>query len=477
VRPTRRLLVAVVLLVIAPLLGQSPTAVAAEPARRAAAEQGAPGIGDPYFPLDGNGGIDVLRYRIHDHYRFSDGRLRGHTQVTLRATEDLARFNLDFLLPVSAVTVDGRPATHRLVRGHELVISPAEPIRSGQVVEVVVRYAGLPEHAGYLGEHNWLADGKEVVAMNQPHMAPWWFPSNDHPQDKALMDIAITVPRGRQVVANGRLVDTRRRHGHTTYRWRTDEPMVPYLAFFAAGRFQIARGTSAGLPWLVAVSKQLPAGVRRSSMRLMRKTPGIVAWLETQLGDYPFGQTGGLTTSLNPGFALENQTRPTYPVMGGGGTSIVVHELAHQWFGDNVSVHQWRDIWLNEGAATFMEWRYAETRGGQSAADRLSSLWSSFGPDDSFWRLPIGDPGPDDIFGWAVYDRGAMAFQALRQRVGEDAFWQILRQWLVQRSGSTGSIEQFVVLAEQISGEDLDGFFQAWLFAPTRPAPSIENGL
>ena len=188
--------------------------------------------------------------------------------------------------------------------------------------------------------------------MNQPHMAPWWFPANDHPLDKALVDIAITVPRGKQVIANGRLVKRIARGDTTTYRWRADEPMVPYLAFFAAGRFEVSKGTEDGLPWLVAVSQRLAPSVRRDSMELMEKTPGIVSWLETRLGDYPFGQTGGLTTSLQPGFALENQTRPTYPVLGTGGLSTVVHELAHQWFGDSVAVHGWRDIWLNEGFAT-----------------------------------------------------------------------------------------------------------------------------
>ncbi len=454
---------------------------ASEPGRTAvasaAAGAGAAGIGDDYFPLDGNGGIDVLRYRIHDTYRFEDRHLSGRTRLRVRATEDLARFNLDFLLPVSKVVVAGRPAAHRTVRGHELVITPSQPVLAGEVVTVDVRYAGFPSRVGYLGERNWLADDHEVVAMNQPHMAPWWFPANDHPQDKALMDIAITVPRGHRVIANGHEVSRKRRGDRTTYRWRADEPMATYLAFFAAGRFQVARGeTAGGTPWLVAVSQQLPRGLRRDSMRLMRKTPRVLSWLESQLGEYPFADVGGLTTSLNPGFALENQTRPTYPVLGAGATDFVVHELAHQWFGDDVAVHEWRDIWLNEGAATFMEWRYAETHGGQSAAARLEQLWEAFDPDDGFWEVRVADPGRGEIFSWSVYDRGAMALQALRQRVGEDDFWTILRTWLTERSGGTGTTDQFTALAEQVSGVDLDEFFHAWLVAPTRPDHTSANG-
>jgi aminopeptidase N len=211
-------------------------------------------------------------------------------------------------------------------------------------------------------------------------------------------------------------------------------------------------------------------------MRLMRKTPRIVSWLETQLGDYPFGETGGLTTSLSPGFSLENQTRPTYTVLFGSATSTVVHELAHQWFGDSVSVHQWRDIWLNEGAATFMEKRYAETHGGRDAQHWLESTWGAFGPSDPFWDLDVADPGAASIFAWPVYLRGGMALQALRHRVGEAAFWSIVRTWLADRAGGNGSTEQFRALAEQVSGQDLAGFFDAWLVAPTRPERTAANG-
>ena len=168
-----------------------------------AAPWGSPGIGDRYFPLDGNGGIDVQRYGIHDRYDFASRRLSGWTRVTLTATEPLSGFDLDFLLPVTSVRSEGRSL--RFSRsgpsGHELRIR--QPLAAGEQTDVVVRYAGRPGRYSYAGESNWLADAHEVVAMNQPHMAPWWFPSNDHPLDKAEVDIHITVPKAKQVIANG----------------------------------------------------------------------------------------------------------------------------------------------------------------------------------------------------------------------------------------------------------------------------------
>ncbi|HEU4810790.1 MAG TPA: M1 family metallopeptidase [Nocardioides sp.] len=444
----------------------------------AAPSPGAAGIGDPYFPLDGNGGIDVRHYGIHDSYDFAERRLTGFTRLTVRATKDLSRFDLDLLLPVSSVTVDRRPARFGRPNAHELRITPARPLAAGTTFVVVVRYGGRPGRISWEGERNWLADDHEVVTMNQPHMAPWWFPANDHPRDRARMDIHITTPRGQRVVANGHLVG-RAVHGQqVTTHWHAAEPMVPYLAFFAAGRFDVEHGVHDGLPWYVAVSRRIPGADRDRSMALMKRTPALVDWLEAELGvAYPFSNTGGVTTNLSPGFALETQTRPTYPVLGSGSVTTVVHELAHQWFGDSVAVENWRDIWLNEGAATFMEVRYEAWRGGETGEHWLSDWYAVLADDATFWRLPIDDPGPEHLFDWQVYQRGAMALQALRNRIGPDDFAVLLDQWLTRNRGGNGSTVKFRALAAEVSGEDLQGFFDAWLSSSTRPDPTAANGL
>ena len=446
-------------------------------ASRAAPTPGSDGIGDRYFPRDGNGGINVLEYDIHDRYRFRTQRLSGWTGLTVRATHDLSSFNLDFLLPVSRVRVEGVAAGHTRPVRHELRIIPAAPIAAGQTFHVRVDYAGRPGEVAWGGESNWLADGGEVVTMNEPHMAAWWFPSNDHPRDKARMDIRVTVPKSRQVIANGRRVGRTVRNGLATVHWRAREPMATYNAFFAAGSFAVDRGVSRGLPWYVAASRRIPTAQRRVAMDMLRRTPAIVRWLRSQLGAYPFSTTGGVVTSLNPGFALENQTRPTYPGLGRGSTSLMVHELAHQWLGDSVSVQNWRDIWLNEGAATFMEVRHAETHGGQSAHAWLMDRYVGAPRSDPFWNLRIGNPGASRIFDFRIYIRGAMALQALRQRVGNADFWSVMRSWVRSHRIDNGSTGEFLAVAERVSGANLDGFFDAWFFTPAKPARTRANGL
>src|SRR5262245_29919075 len=174
------------MLAVTVALGGVPAQAAQAPA------PGSPGIGDPYFPRDGNGGIDVLHYDVHDSYAFGSESLRGRTRLEVRATQNLSRFDLDFLLPVRSVTVDGHRAVFRHVGDHELRITPSTSLASGSRFSVTVRYAGRPAAKSSEGESNWLASSGEVVAMNEPHMATWWFPANDHPSDKATFDITIT---------------------------------------------------------------------------------------------------------------------------------------------------------------------------------------------------------------------------------------------------------------------------------------------
>jgi aminopeptidase N len=441
------------------------------------APAGSSGIGDAYWPLDGNGGIEVASYRIENRYDLASRRLEGRTILVLTATSELGSFNLDFLLPVTKVTVDGERASHARPDEHELRITPDAPLAAGTTHRVVVRYAGNPADKRYAGQRNWLASDREVVAMNQPHMAPWWFPGNDHPSDKATFDISTTVDRGREVVANGTLVSKSRTKSTVTWRWRAEDPMATYLAFFAAGDFEIDRGTTRGLPWVNAVSRLQDERTRAGSMRALRTSASVVKGLEKDLGPYPFEVTGGLSTGLPVGFALENQTRPTYPTLGGPAEGLVVHELAHQWFGDDVAVARWSDIWLNEGAATFMEWRWVERKGTRSAADILRGSYDGLPAGDPFWELTIGDPGKGRIFDNAVYERGAMTLQALRQRIGEDAFWLLLRTWLQQESGGNATTQDFEALAASVSGQDLTSFFTAWLRTPAKPARTADNGL
>jgi aminopeptidase N len=438
---------------------------------------GAPGIGDPYYPNYGNGGYDVDHYNIHVSYDPAGDRLAGRTRIRAHATQALSQFNLDFVLPVSSVEVNGRPASYRQGE-HELVVRPRRALRAGAHMKIDVAYAGVPSTITSEGVSPWIRTPDGVAAVGEPEIAAWWYPANDHPRDKATFDVRVTVDDDLEALGNGVLVSNRLAHGERTWHWREQKPMAPYLAFFVVGQFDITSTTANGLPVVTAVASNGGSEGQYAAADLAR-TPEVIAFEARQFGPYPFDAMGGVAPAADFGFALENQTRPVYTRgfwRNGPNIYVVVHENAHQWYGDSVSVQNWRDIWLNEGFASFAEWLWSEKHGEGTGAELFQAYWDNYADDDDFWSVTIGDPGARNEFDAAVYDRGAMTLQALRTRVGDSAYFTILRNWAARHRYGNGSIAQFIRLAERVSGEDLGSFFDVWLYTGERPAPTEANG-
>ncbi|MGH3897634.1 MAG: M1 family metallopeptidase [Pseudonocardiaceae bacterium] len=437
---------------------------------------GAEGIGDPYFPRAGNGGYDVTGYDIQIRYDPVTDRLEGNTTVTARATQSLSRFNLDLRLAASAVTVDDQPAEIRQTGG-ELQITPAQPVQANQPMVVRVTYAGVPSDIsdGDGPTRAWVRTADGAVAVGEPDSAAWWYPSNDHPSDKATVAVTATVPAGVEAISNGALLGGPEpvEPGWEKWRWQANEPMTTYLAFVAIGQYDIVRRDSSFGPYLAAYAEGLDPQVAAAARASVERTPEIAGFLAEIFGPYPFNNLGGVVPDASTmGFALETQTRPVYgPVFFGSGADIevVVHELAHQWFGDSVSVRQWRDIWLNEGFATYAEWLYAERTGGLSTQQAAAQRYARLPADADFWRIPPADPGAARVLSGPIYSRGAMALQALRAAVGDEDFFASLRTWATERRNGNGSVADFLAVVERVSGENVDDVAQTWLFSPTRP--------
>ncbi|MGC4803705.1 M1 family metallopeptidase [Micromonospora sp. DT233] len=436
---------------------------------------GAAGAGDAYFPRYGNGGYDVTRYTVKVRYDPAKDHLSGTTTVQATATAHLASFNLDLAgLTVRAVTVDDAPARHAHADG-ELVVTPANGLTSGNGFTAEIRYDGSPTplHNNTLGEGGFRHTSDGAVAVGQPESASTWFPVNDHPSDKALYDFEITVPQGLTAVANGVPVRNTTRAGWTTWRWAERSPMASYLSTVAIGEFRVTRGEHKGRPVFSAVTTKLPKGAADASIA---RTVEVADHLEGVFGPYPFAAYGGVVVSEpGIGYALETQSRPVYSAnffQQGENTEVVAHELAHQWFGNSVALTKWQDIWLNEGLATYAEWLWAEHRDGRSAQQAFDAEYT--GASAQLWRVPPGKPGAANLFGQSVYQRGAMTVHALRTTIGDQAFFELLRTWVADKRDGNATTADFVALAEQVSGRQLDPLFDAWLYGterPARPAP------
>ncbi|MFJ9692104.1 M1 family metallopeptidase [Kitasatospora sp. NPDC101183] len=443
------------------------------PASAADFQPGAPGVGDPYYPTYGNGGYRVSHYDIRLKYQPVTDELEGTTTILATATQDLSRFNLDFALNVSEVRVNGRAATFATSGEQELEITPARPLAKGSQATVVVRYKGVPSTVKKYGFTGWLRTPDGGIAANEPEAAWWWFPSNDHPSNKATYDVSVLVPDGNQVISNGVLTGTSSQAGWTRYSWRENKPQATYLATLAVGKFDITQDTTAsGLPVYNAYSKDLGenADAARASVE---RTGELVDFLSGYFGDYPFSSIGGYVPNVPTRYALETQTRVFYSprqFAKGANTSVVVHELAHQWYGDSVSVARWSDIWLNEGFASYAQYLWSEHENEGTAQQLADFVYASHPAEDPFWTVKPGDPGAQNQFSSAVYDRGAVAIQALRVKVGDEKFFQILKGWPTEHRYGNATVQDFQAYAEKVSGQQLGDFFTTWLFTPAKPA-------
>jgi aminopeptidase N len=428
---------------------------------------GAASAGDAYTPGDGNGGYDVSHYGLKLTLNPGDSvrALDGTAEIAATATQNLARFNLDLTgLNVGSVKVDGASAQQQR-QGSELVVTPSKALAKGAKFTVTVAYSGTPKEINdpILGRYGWIRTSDGVFIACQPSGAHTWFPSNDHPSDKATFDFDITVPQGSTAVANGEQASSTEGGRHTT--WQVKEPMATYLATVDVGKFDVKKGkTPRGVPILVAVDPSVDTATAED---VYAKVAEITdAWVDL-FGPYPFSSTGAIVDNADVGFALETQTRPVFGSFGADPT-IVAHELAHEWYGDSVAVTKWQDIWLNEGFATYAEWTWGERSGGPSVQQQYDSRYRQEG-NGELWNVPPGNPGRLQMFGRSVYDRGAMTLHALRQKVGDDKFWEILRTWYKEHRDGNGTTPQFIALAERVSGTQLDDFFNAWLFDKARP--------
>ncbi|MGW0732582.1 M1 family metallopeptidase [Streptomyces sp. NPDC002851] len=435
------------------------------------------GIGDRLFPHLGNPGYDVAAYDISFTYRGDNKKpLDAVTVIDAHTTDPLDRINLDFTKgEVRSVAVNGARADFTSA-GEDLVVTPADPLPADSRMRVTVRHTSDPTGKG----GGWVRTGDGLAMANQADAAHRVFPCNDHPADKADFTFRITAPKGLTAVANG--LPHRPRYSApagTTWTYRTAHPMATELAQVSIGRSTVLhRKGPHGLP----VRDVVPTKDRKLLERWLKKTPGQIEWMESKLGRYPFETYGVLVADAATGFELETQTlslferslftRSEFPEW--YVDSIMVHELAHQWFGNSVSPRTWSDLWLNEGHATWYEALFAEERSKRTLKERMKGAYR----ESDKWRAAGGPPAKPkppspskkiSLFRPVVYDGSALVLYALRQEIGAADFERLERTWVARHADSTATTADFVALAGKIAGRDLSGFFKDWLYAEKTP--------
>ncbi len=433
---------------------------------------GPDGIGDPYFEDLGNGGYDVQHYNIALDVDMDANEISGSTTIDAIATQQLTSLNLELLgLVIEEISVNGEPALFER-NGNELTIYLPQPFSQDASMQIVIGYYGTPGEGAdnsSLPEYSegWIYYGNGVVVAGEPTGASTWYPVNEHPLDKATYSFAITVDQPYEAAANGVLDGVEVSSSESTFRWVMDDPIAPYLVTLAIGEFHIEEDVG---PSGVRIRNYFGVGVTEEVRDDFALQGNMIAFFEEVFGPYPFDVYGVVVHDRDLGFALETAT---LVVFGDGFTDeyVVAHELSHMWFGDSVGLTVWKDIWLNEGFATYASMLWNEHAYGQDALDdEVRSNYEQLALYGEFLSgEPIGDPGADNLFGYDIYYRGALTLHALRLKVGDEAFFDILRTYSQRFAHSNATTADFITIAEEVSGQQLDEFFDAWLYQVDLP--------
>lgn len=470
---------AAALVALGALLAGCSNASGAADQAAAAPEAAAPvtgqGIGDPYYPDDGNLGYNVKGYLVDLDYDRPTQRIAATTTITSRSTAKLTRFHLDLIgMKVSRVKVAGQPATFTRTDAHELVIKPAKPIPDDQVFVTKVTYAGKPgrDPVGTVpsGWYDATTRGAGFIA-GEPHSCTLWYPCNDHPTDKATFELIATVPRPFAVVSNGvelpvhASVDedgTRVR----TYHWRLGEATATYLTTIYIDKLTFERSKLAdGTPVVSAYGPKQGPAVHAREARL----PEILDVLADAWGPYPAPQAGGIFVHGDVPFSLETFTRPIYTE--GVDIATIAHENGHQWWGDNVSIKRWRDICLNECFASYSMFLWLAV---DTDLDLDAYYDQTITDDPGLFDAPLYDMGAGNEFDYeGVYYKGPLMLHALRNLLGDDAFFGALQEIQAEHAGGNISMLQLRDILSRKTGVDLDSFWDEWVL--NTGIPSDEN--
>lgn len=422
---------------------------------------------DKFYPTFGNNGIDVLHYDLDLHVSLVPHHLAANAKLTILALYRLESFSLDLTgLTVSQASVGGEPAAF-LQENDKLILRPRLAIAKGDVFEVAISYAGSP---GPILDPNdgtmlgWTNYGKSIYVVSEPIGASTFYPVNDEPSDKATFRIAVTVPPYTSAVANGVLKSTTWVGKKKRFVWEMRQPMTSWLATVHVNRFKVTLdSTPRGLPLRFYTTPETPT----EDVQGYALAGTMLTYFETLLGRYPFDGYGSVVVDdPNLFFALENQGMSTFP-QGAADEAIVAHELAHQWFGNAVSVAKWRDLWLAEGSATYFEILWTSHNDPADFARKMQNLYDYLVYTKTG---PAVVDRPEEMFSDRTYLRGAATLYALQLKVGEQTFFRILRRFLSDYRGANATSLNFIDTAVAVSGDpEVPDLLAGWLYGQDIP--------
>ncbi len=420
-----------------------------------------------------NPSVDVLHYRIEIDVPAEGEEIAGRVELSVLPVAPLAALDLDFAgFTIDQVTVDGARAAHsregprlRIVAGWK-----REPFR------VAIRYHGEPEDGLFLQQNKHGRRG--VFADNWPNRAHHWFPSVDHPSDKATVEFFITAPARYEVVANGRRVSTMTLTGGMKRTHWSETATIPvHCMVFGAGELSVVR---AGVQNGTEITYYLDPNDRASGTRQFGRTPQMVEVFSTLIGPYPYEKLALIQSSTRFG-GMENASAIFLDEKRIGGEksleTLVAHEIAHQWFGDSVTQTRWSDLWLSEGFATYFEHLFYERVDGRKAfLERLGESRESYLKANRERPRAIHRETEDlfSLLNRFNYAKGAWVLHMLRGILGDERFFAAIREYYSAYRDRNASTAELRLIMERHAGQPLDWFFRQWIFESGHPTYAVD---
>jgi aminopeptidase N len=443
------------------------------PSNALTAQAGAAGLGDSLYPGFGNGGYDVQNYLLNLNVTDVESSALTAT-ATIRATakRNISSFNLDFIgFDIAGITVNGEAATFTR-DGQELTITPSKSLQKNEKFTVEVQYSGAPEQIESVAipvPTGWVNFGDGSFVLSEPDGAANYYPVNDHPLDKATYTFRVTVPKPYEVAANGVLKNTIDNGDTTTYVWRANDRMASYLTTVNISEFNVQTETT---PDGVPIRNYFAEGIAENLLEPFKLQPKMVDFFGDIYGEYPFEVYGSVVLNTDTGTALETQTLSIFGIRQLGRASTeetIAHEVSHQWFGNSVALADWVDIWLNEGFATYSQGLWVEYSKGGAAFDEWVQGVYDFVAENVDSLVPPGKPPANDLFNSGVYDWAAIGLHALRLQVGDNDFFNTLQTYYDLYKDGNVRAADFIDVAEDVTGRNLDAFFDRWFYSETLP--------
>lgn len=428
---------------------------------------------DSVYPEIGDPGVDALHYDLTLDWDPEADTLTGQEVLIFRAAETAEQFQLDFGEPleITEVTLDGKPVEVDR-NGKDLVVAAA--VQQDQRYELAISYEGTPEPVEgpttrsdlqTVGFH--IDPDHETWTIQEPRGAFTWYAVNDQPADKAFYDFTLTVPSPWVGIANGEQTSSEDDGETTTTTYHLAEPAASYLTTLAFGDYDKTEDESdTGTPLTYWIPKSDPQWLDGPST-----SPEAIAWIEDYLGPYPFDTGGILVVDSESG--METQTMITL-----GDTeystspATVVHEFVHQWYGDQVTPNDWRDVWMNEGMAMYLQLIWESEQGGVDIEQTIDD-YSSYEAEERAVAGPPGDYNPGMFGSSNIYLGPAFMWHELRVMLDDDdRFWEIVRGWPLAQDNTSSDRETLYAYLESETGLELSEFFDDWILGTTTPERS-----